>query len=758
MAIASNLGFPRIGVQRELKKAVESYWKAEIPREDLETAAAGLRLRHWKLQQQAGIEHIPSGDFSLYDHVLDMIAMVGAVPERYGWTDATVDLSTYFAMARGTADVPAMEMTKWFDTNYHYIVPELEHGMKFRLSSTKPVDQYKEALAHGIRTRPVLLGPITFLLLGKGKAAAVNPLSLLDSLVAVYEEVLRKLGEAGAEWVQIDEPVLALDLDEDERAALPAVYERLRAAAPGVKICLATYFGDLQSNLEPTLELPVAAVHLDLVRAPAQLERALAALPEGRMLSLGVIDGRNVWRADLDRAILLVEKAKAKIGGDRLHVGPSCSLLHSPIDLERETELDQELRDWMAFAAQKLAEIATVARAVNEGTEAVAQSLAAARQALATRRQSPRIHNPEVKKRLAAIEPAMLRRRSPFAERRQKQHDSLKLPKLPTTTIGSFPQTAEVRKARAAFKKGEWTAEQYQQFCKLQIAKAVEVQEELDIDVLVHGEFERNDMVEYFGEQLDGFAFTSNGWVQSYGSRCVKPPVIFGDVSRPRPMTVEWSRYAQSLTKRPMKGMLTGPITILKWSFVRDDQPLKDTAFQIALAIRDEVRDLEAAGIRVIQIDEPALREGLPLHRAEWAGYLKWAVDAFRLAAGGVADETQIHTHMCYAEFNHIIQAIADLDADVISIEASRSDMDLLEAFVQFKYPNEIGPGVYDIHSPRVPDREEMVGRLKKALRAIKSEQLWVNPDCGLKTRGWPETTAALEMMVGAAKSLRSEV
>jgi len=549
--------------------------------------------------------------------------------------------------------------------------------------------------------------------------------------------------------------VLATELPPEALGALETAYARLSAAAGKTRICLATYFGDLGENLDAALSLPVVAVHLDLVRGPEQLPRALDALPDGRMLSLGVVDGRNIWRADLERALGLIETAVARVGKERLLIGPSCSLLHCPIDLANERAIDDELKGWMAFATQKLREIAVLTRAANDGREAVAEALSASRQSVERRRTSRRIHNPQVAQRMAAVEEKMLHRARPFAERRKAQQDHLKLPPLPTTTIGSFPQTGEIRKARAAMKKNQWTAEQYDAFCRQQIERTVRFQEELDLDVLVHGEFERNDMVEYFGEQLEGFLFTQNGWVQSYGSRCVKPPVIFGDVSRPRPMTVRWSQYAQSLTARAMKGMLTGPITILQWSFVRDDQPRRDTAFQIALAIRDEVRDLEAAGIRVIQIDEPALSEGLPLHRDAWAAYLKWAVEAFRLASTGVKDETQIHTHMCYSEFNHIIEAIAALDADVISIEASRSDMDLLDAFVKFHYPNEIGPGVYDIHSPRVPENEEIAGRLRKALKSLRPEQLWVNPDCGLKTRAWPETIAALKNMVAAAKSVR---
>jgi 5-methyltetrahydropteroyltriglutamate--homocysteine methyltransferase len=758
MAIASNLGFPRIGLRRELKRAVEALWRGEITPEELEATARQLRRRHWELQREAGIEHIPAGDFSLYDHVLDTAAMVGAVPKRFRSGRKTVDGPTYFAMARGTAEAAPLDMTKWFDTNYHYLVPEFESRQSFHLASTARIDAFSEALALGIRTRPVLVGPISFLLLGKSKSPGVKPLALADRLVPIYEEVLRRLAKAGAQWIQIDEPALALDLPPEALAAFESAYAQLADVSEKIKICLATYFGGLRENLPAALRLPVAAVHLDLVRDPGQLDRALEIVPGDRMLSLGVIDGRNIWRSDLERALGLLEKAAQRIGPERLLVAPSCSLLHCPIDLEAEEKLDAELKGWLAFARQKLDEVAVLTRGINDGRPAIAAALAASRESLDRRRQSPRIHNPAVGQRMAGIGDGMLRRGQPFSQRRAAQQAHLALPLLPTTTIGSFPQTAEVRKARAALRKGQSSVQQYETFCREEIQRTVRFQEEIGLDVLVHGECERTDMVEYFGEQLAGFAFTQNGWVQSYGTRCVKPPVIFGDVCRPRPMTVDWIRYAQSLTSRPMKGMLTGPITILQWSFVRDDQPRRDTAMQIALAIRDEVADLEAAGIRVIQIDEPALREGLPLARTEWAAYLQWAVDAFRLCASGAADRTQIHTHMCYAEFNDIIESIAALDADVISIEASRSDMELLGAFAAFQYPNEIGPGVYDIHSPRVPDADEIIGRLQKALKYLRPDQLWVNPDCGLKTRDWPEVHAALRNMAQAAESLRREV
>ncbi len=755
MAIAANLGFPRIGARRELKRAIEEYWTGSLDPEDLIATATSLRRQNWQLQKSLGIEHIPSNDFSYYDHVLDMAVIVGAIPKRFPWSGKAADPKTYFAMARGTQETPPLDMTKWFDTNYHYLVPEFEPGMKFHLTWPKPVDHYNEAKALGIHTRPVLLGPVSFLLLGKSKNAKLKPLSLLDPLLLIYEDIIDRLAHAGADWIQVDEPVLALDIPNEAVQAIESSCARMSAVSDRIRICLTTYFGDLQENLAPALKMPVAAVHLDLVRAPEQLERALDLTPQGMSLSLGVIDGRNVWRNDLDRSLVLLEKAAVKLGSDRILVAPSCSLLHCPIDLDNETTLDAELKSWMAFGKQKLEETAILAKAITQGRGAVQEKLAAGRAVVESRARSPRIHNPAVQQRMAGINEAMFHRKNPFAARREAQRRRIKLPLLPTTTIGSFPQTIEVRRARAAFKQNMTSLEKYEEFCREQIKQAVRFQEEIDLDVLVHGEFERADMIEYFGEQLDGFAFTQNGWVQSFGTRCVKPPVIFADVSRPRPMTVRWSQYAQSLTTRPMKGMLSGPITLMQWSFVRDDQPRRDTALQIALAVRDEVADLETAGLSIIQIDEPAVREGLPLRKKDWADYLHWAIDSFRLSSAGVRDDTQIHTHICYSEFNDIIESIAALDADVISIEATRSDMELLNAFVVFKYPNEIGPGVYDIHSPRVPEVEEIMGRLQKALRAIPADMLWVNPDCGLKTRGWREVQASLRNMVEAAQSLR---
>jgi len=750
MTTASNLGFPPLGAARELKRATEGYWSGKVSRAQLLATGAELRSRHWQLQRDAGLDRIPVNDFSFYDRMLDTCALVGAVPPRYGWKGGEVDLDTYFAMARGSQgkgrDVTAMEMTKWFDTNYHYIVPELERGQSFKLAAQKPVAEFREAKALGIEATPVLIGPVTFLLLAKTKGESFDRLSLLDALLPVYAETLETLASAGATWVQLDEPMLALDRSEAERAAFLKAYKQLAQRAGKSQLLVATYFAGLADNLATALALPVQGLHVDLVRAPEQLDPLLAAWPKGRVLSAGVIDGRNVWRADLEKQAALLERAAVKVGKDRLWVAPSCSLLHTPLDLDLETKLDAELKGWLAFAKQKLQEV--VALAKGDRTAALASS-----QAAKSRRASKRINNATVQRRAGTVTEKDRVRRAPYTVRRKSQLD---LPPYPTTTIGSFPQTNDVRAARRKLNDKQIAAEEYERFIETQIGKTIALQEEIGLDVLVHGEFERNDMVEYFGEQLVGFAFTEHGWVQSYGTRYVKPPIIFGDVSRPRAMTVRWSRYAQSLTKRPVKGMLTGPVTILQWSFVRDDQPRAETAKQLALAIRDEVIDLEAAGIRVIQIDEPALREGLPLRRADWTRYLQWAVDAFRLATAGVRDGTQIHTHMCYSEFNDVLQVIERMDADVISIENARSGSELLQGFEQYKYPNEIGPGVYDIHSPRVPPVAEITGALKSMTRVLDGAQIWVNPDCGLKTRGWEETLAALKNMVAAAQEMRN--
>ncbi len=724
MAISvATLGFPRIGPRRELKFLLEAYWSGKKTADELREGAAALRAAAWARQRALGADILPSGDFSLYDHVLDMSVMVGAIPARYRWDGAAAGLGTYFAMARGTQgggdagcahglDATAQEMTKWFDTNYHYMVPELEAGQVFRLSSTRLVDEFLEARALGYHTRPVLLGPVSYLMLAKGRG--VEPLSLLPALLPVYEALLAALAAAGADWVQIDEPCLVLDLDHGQHDAFAAAYARL--AGKGVKLMLTTYFGGLGENLGLVAGLPVDGLHIDLVRAPEQLGPVCARVPKTMLLSLGVIDGRNIWRADLDAILARI----APVAATRdLIVAPSCSLLHVPVDLALEKRLDPEIAEWLAFAVQKIGELATIAKALNEGEDGVAEQLAATRAAAATRRSSPRIHDPAVQDRLAGVDAAMVERRSPFAARRELQRDRLGLPAFPTTTIGSFPQTPEIRKARAAHIKGEIDDAAYARYLRVETRAAIKWQEEIGLDVLVHGEFERNDMVQYFGEQLAGFAFTQSGWVQSYGSRCVRPPILYGDVSRAEPMTVEWWRYAQDQTDKPMKGMLTGPVTILNWSFVRDDQPRAVSCRQIALAIRDEVLDLERAGAAVIQIDEAALREGLPLRRGEWQAYLDWAVEAFRLAASGVADDTQIHTHMCYSEFNDIIAAIGAMDADVISIETARSQMELLDVFAGYAYPNEIGPGVYDIHSPRIPAESEMSELLKQASRRL---------------------------------------
>jgi 5-methyltetrahydropteroyltriglutamate--homocysteine methyltransferase len=757
LAKASNLGFPRMGRQRELKFALESYWNGNSDEAALLQTAKQLRERHWQLQVEAGIAVPPSNDFSFYDQVLDMAVTLGAVPSRYRGAENPVSLATYFAMARGAKDVPAMEMTKWFDTNYHYVVPEFEAGHQYYLRSTKVIDEYEEAKACGIETRPVLLGPVSFVLLGKPTNSSVTRAIVLKQILPLYKELLWKLAAKGAKWVQIDEPCLCLDLDAEAAAMYREASVELAAESALPKLMLTTYFGALGANLDLAISLGTAGLHIDLVRAPEQLDAVLEKLPAGRTLSLGLIDGRNVWRADLAQALVQAEAAVRALGAERVEIAPSCSLLHSPFDLAEETKLDAEVRSWMAFARQKLDEIVILSKAT--GNRAVVEKeLAENAAAIADRKSSPRIHRAEVAERLAAVDAPMLSRKSVHAERRLEQQKALALPLLPTTTIGSYPQTVEVRRMRAEFRKGKIDAATYDRFLEEETARCIRFQEETGIDVLVHGEFERNDMVEFFGEKLDGFVFSKNGWVQSYGSRCVKPPIIFGDVVRPEAMTVRWSKYAQSLTKKPVKGMLTGPVTILQWSFVRDDQPRRETCRQIALAIRDEVVDLEAAGIGVIQIDEPAIREGLPLRRADWPAYLQWSVDAFRLASSGVADRTQIHTHMCYSEFNDIIEAIARMDADVISIECSRSRMELLDAFRRVRYPNEIGPGVYDIHSPRVPSNEEIEALLRRALEVLRPEQLWVNPDCGLKTRGWPEVSAALVAMVATAKKLRAEL
>lgn len=753
------LGFPRIGADRELKKAVEAYWAGKSGLAELEAKGAGLRARHWAQQAEAGLDYVTVGDFAFYDQVLSTSALLGAVPARFGQVAGEVDLNTQFRMARGRAplgeDVVAQEMTKWFDTNYHYLVPELTAGQTFRLGSNRLFSEVAEAQSLGHRAKAVVLGPLTWLWLGKTQGEAFDKLSLIDRLLPVYAQVFEKLAAQGVEWVQVDEPILSLDLPVAWQSAFESVYNRLQRR--DINLLLATYFSALDDNLWLATRLPVAGLHIDVVRSGDEWKRVIDQLPEYKVLSLGVIDGRNIWRADLRQKLDILKEAHARLG-DRLWVAASCSLLHSPVDLRREEKLSPELRSWLSFAVQKLDEVAVLKTALTHpDSEKVQAALKGSDLAVAARREGRNWKNPAVQSAVAALTDADARRQSPFAVRDALQVDALKLPPFPTTTIGSFPQTAEIRLARAAFKAGTLDAAGYEAAMKAEIATAVREQEALDIDVLVHGEAERNDMVEYFGEQLAGFAFMQYGWVQSYGSRCVKPPVIVGDVSRPIPMTVAWAKYAQSLTSRYMKGMLTGPVTILCWSFVRDDVPRETVAMQIALAIREEVVDLEKAGIRIIQIDEPAFREGLPLRKREQADYWRWAVRAFRVSASGVADETQIHTHMCYSEFNDCIEHIAAMDADVITIETARSAMELLRAFEDFDYPNAIGPGVYDIHSPRVPTVDAMTHLLQVAASRIPAQRLWVNPDCGLKTRGWPETRAALEGMVKAAKSLRDD-
>lgn len=751
-----NLGFPRLGENRELKFALERYWRGEIDQPALDGIAAEIRQRHWRLQAGSGLDFIPVGDFSYYDQVLDTSVMLGAVPERFGPATQPAGLETYFRMARGRASdgqaYRACEMTKWFDTNYHYLVPEVEPDQAFALSGTRLFDETRELQALGYNPKPVLLGPLTWLWLAKS-ATDFNKLDLLDRLLPVYAEIIQRLAGQGVEWIQIDEPILVLDLPVAWSSAFETVYHRLQNGT--VKILLATYFGELNAHASLTCKLPVAGLHIDLVRASGQLTHVLDNFASHKVLSLGLVDGRNVWRTDLDSALATVAGVRERFKGE-LWLAPSCSLLHVPVDLELEAALDKTVKPWLAFARQKLTELEVLRRAIEEGTAAAEPALSESRTAIRSRRESGLRDNQAVQARAASLSEDIGRRQSGFAVRRQQQQIRLKLPSYPTTTIGSFPQTPEIRKVRHEFKQGLLSEQDYNQLMEQQIEHCVREQEELGLDVLVHGEPERNDMVEYFGEQLDGVLTTAHGWVQSYGTRCVKPPIIYGDVSRPAPMTVRWIAYAQSRTGKPMKGMLTGPVTLLNWSFVRDDQPRSATAYQLALALRDEVRDLEAAGIPIIQIDEPAFREGLPLRQAQWAEYLDWAGRAFRISASGVQDATQIHTHMCYAEFNDIIDAIAGLDADVITIETSRSNMELLDAFIDFDYPNDIGPGVYDIHSPNIPMTEDIVSLLKLAGERISPEKLWVNPDCGLKTRQWSEVRKALANMVEAAKVLRS--
>ena len=748
-------GYPRIGAKRELKFAVEAFWKGNISESELNQVARDIRQQNWATQIAAGADLLPVGDFSFYDHVLDTVCALGAIPSRFGFDAANLTLTQYFELARGNATQVAMEMTKWFDTNYHYIVPEWHKDTQFKANAVNLIAQIKEAKATGHDIKPTLLGPISLLWLGKEKDTNLNRLELLSHLLPEYQKLLRELANAGVDWIQIDEPILAVDIAQEWVDAFVPTYQEL--AITGTRIIIGTYFASVAEYLNLLKTLPVNGVHIDCIRAPEQLAEFANAWPENKVLSVGLIDGRNVWRANLRETIDLLAPIATQLGNN-LWIAPSCSLLHCPQDLNAEEKLNPEIKNWLAFAAQKLQELGIIKQALVHGKDTVQQALVDSDTAAASRRTSKLIHNDQVAARVANLRAHADQRHSPFAQRIEKQQAWMNLPLLPTTTIGSFPQTQEIRQARAAFKKGELSKTDYEAAMKKNIAYCVQQQEQLDIDVLVHGEAERNDMVEYFGEQLDGYCFTQFGWVQSYGSRCVKPPIIYGDVSRPQPMTVTWSAYAQSLTKRPMKGMLTGPVTMMKWSFVRNDVPLSLVCKQIALALNDEVLDLEKAGIRVIQIDEPAIREALPLKRVQWDEYLSWACESFRLTSTDADDSTQIHTHMCYSEFNDILPAIASMDADVITIETSRSDMELLDAFVKFKYPNDIGPGVYDIHSPRVPTEAEVEHLLRKALNVINQRRLWVNPDCGLKTRGWAETSAALEIMVKVTKKLRAEL
>ncbi|KAI1644117.1 cobalamin-independent methionine synthase [Daldinia loculata] len=763
MVQSAVLGFPRMGVNRDLKKATEAYWAGNLSQADLLTEAKRLRLAHWKIQKDAGVDIIPSNDFALYDQVLSHIQDFGAVPERY--SSANLDrVDEYFAMGRGHqkggVDVPSLEMVKWFDSNYHYVKPTLQDNQTFKLTANpKAVVEFLEAKEAGINTRPVLLGPVSFLHLGKAdRGQSVNPIDLLDKLLPVYEELLTKLKEAGAETVQIDEPVLVFDLPAKTKAAFKPAYEKFASLAAKIpSLVFTTYFGDIVHNID-LLPKDVYAVHIDLVRNPEQLETVLGALGPKTALSVGIVDGRNIWKTNLKRAIEIAETAIQKLGKDRVIVATSSSLLHTPHTLASEKKLDPEIADWFSFASEKAVEIAIIAKAVTEGPASVREALEANAKSLKARATSKRTNNPQVKERQSKIAPSDYNRKSEFPSRISQQQKKLNLPLFPTTTIGSFPQTKEIRVQRNKFTKGEITEAQYDKFIEQEIDSNVKIQDELDLDVYVHGEPERNDMVQYFGERLDGYAFTTHAWVQSYGSRCVRPPIIVGDISRPAPMTVKESKYAVSVSKKPMKGMLTGPVTCLRWSFPRDDVHQSVQAEQLALALRDEVVDLEKAGIDVIQVDEPALREGLPLRSGkERQAYLDWAVKAFRLSTVGVEDSTQIHSHFCYSEFQDFFHAIAALDADVLSIENSKSDSKLLSVFVDEAYPRHIGPGVYDIHSPRVPSEQEIKVRIEEMLQYLKPEQLWINPDCGLKTRQWKETKEALVNMVNAAKFFRAK-
>lgn len=748
---ATITGSPRIGPRRELKRATEGYWAGRTSRSDLESVAAGLRHDTWSGLAAAGLDSVPINTFSYYDQMLDTSALLGALPARVG--AISDELDRYFAAARGNDDVAPLEMTKWFDTNYHYLVPEIGPSTRFSLHPDKVLSELKEAQQQGISARPVIIGPVTFLLLSKAVDGAGPPIERLQELMPIYSELLSLLADGGAQWVQFDEPALVTDISPDAPALAEAVYNTLGAVANRPAIHVATYFGDPGAALAGLARTPVEAIGVDLVYGP---DTAVAAVPElaGKTLVAGIVDGRNIWRTDLQAALSKLATLLGPAG--TVAVSTSCSTLHVPYSLEPETDLDDNLRSWLAFGAEKVREVVVLARALREGRDAVADEIEASNAAVASRKKDPRLHNDQVRARIQSIVAAGVQRGDP-ARRRASQEARLELPALPTTTIGSYPQTSAIRIARAALRNGGIDQAEYERRMKQEIADVIALQEQLGIDVLVHGEPERNDMVQYFAEQLQGFFATHNGWVQSYGSRCVRPPILFGDVVRTHPMTVDWISYAQSLTYKPVKGMLTGPVTILAWSFVRDDQPLADTANQVALAIRDETVDLQSAGIAVIQVDEPALRELLPLRRADQEDYLRWAVGSFRLATSGVADSTQIHTHLCYSEFGEVIGAIADLDADVTSIEAARSHMEVLDDLNAIGFSNSVGPGVYDIHSPRVPSTDEMAASLRAALKAVPADRLWVNPDCGLKTRNVDEVTASLRNMVAAAQEVRAE-
>lgn len=748
MAIQSaSLGYPRIGEKRELKFALEKYWAGEISAQELDAIGKEIRLHNWKVQSH--LDYIPSNDFSFYDHILAFTFYMNLIPSRY----KDLGLSRkdeYFAMARGYQkngkDVFAMEMTKFFDTNYHYIVPEIDtdnFNPKFLGAESAIIKHFVEAKEAGFQTRPVIIGPVTYLHLAKIQ----NPNALIEKLAKEYLAIFAEFKKAGCTDVQIDEPLLVTDISPEYKQAYKTAYGIIKNG--DVKIHLTTYFEDISSNLDLIPVFDITSIHLDAIRGSEKLEEIIAKIPEKITISLGVVDGRNIWKNDIKKSVELVKKIAEKRS---VIIASSCSMALSPVNLENEKKLDAEFLSWLAFAKQKVKEIEEIKNAVNGKPNET--FISENTKAIESKKTSKRIHSDTVKQRVSAIKEADYHRQSPFAKRKEAQQ-YLGLPLFPTTTIGSFPQTAEVRRQRNLLKKGEISQEQYDAFIASETKKCVEWQDEIGIDMPVHGEFERNDMVEFFGEQLEGFAFTQNGWVQSYGSRCVKPPIIFGDVSRPTPMTVQWSKYAASLTKRPMKGMLTGPITMMKWAFPRNDESLDVVCKQIALALRDETKDLEDAGIKAIQMDEPAIREAMPLKSSKAKEYLKWAVDVFKLSVAIADDKTQIHTHMCYSEFDDIMAEIARMDADVISIETSRSNMELLHAFEKFKYPNDIGPGVYDIHSPRVPNNSEMEKLLKKAIAVIPKEQIWVNPDCGLKTRGWKEVKEALTNMVEVAKSFR---